>query len=360
MNNNATIHIFNSENSYQIEFIRFLEKHFTLSKHIFVFRTHRINKSNYQPDSSIVSAPNFLSLILLSSKLAKADKVFLHYLPYGPSLPFWAIYSLLFRNLVWVFWGGDIYVYREFKRSIKTRYYEFFRRIIIKRIRNVSGLLEEDFNLIKEFYKTKAKYTKAIYPLPTDFKRLEAVKKVSSTSISDKKIRILAGNSSDPTNNHFELFQLLGKYSSEDIEVICPLSYGRNKEYISEIAMEGRRIFGEKFIPLLDFQSLDEYSKTLNSIDIAVMNHSRQQGLGNIISLLWLGKKIYLQGETTSFSYFKSEGVAVFKTGDIRNESFNSFILMSNDDAIKNKSIVLNTFSEENYRKLWNNVFNLK
>lgn len=103
-----------------------------------------------------------------------------------------------------------------------------------------------------------------------------------------------------------------------------------------------------------------EYSKILQEIDVAIMNHKRQQGLGNLISILWLGKKVFVRSDTTSYSYFKSENIAVWDTLDIPNLTYSDFIFIKPDDAIKNKTVVLDIFSESHYIKLWNNVFSLK
>jgi hypothetical protein len=90
------------------------------------------------------------------------------------------------------------------------------------------------------------------------------------------------------------------------------------------------------------------------------MNHQRQQGLGNLISILWLGKKVFVRSDTTSYSYFKSEGFAVYDTIEINNISFKDFISIEAYDAIKNKTLALDVFSDKHYKELWNNLFSQK
>jgi len=349
------IHIMTSENYYQISFIRFIERNFSTEQHHFVFRSKNTKRSNYKESTSIKEKSNFISLILFIPQLIRAKKIYIHYLPYGISLPFWAIFSLLSKKLVWVFWGGDIYIYSEKNKNLKTRFYEVCRKIIISRLRNIAGFLTEDFSLIKKVYKTNAVYTKTIYPLPIDFSELSL-----NEAQKGKTIKILAGNSADPSNNHFELLHLLERFKDEDIQVICPLSYGRDPEYSLRVKNEGSRILGDKFKPLLQLLPPVEYSKILQEIDIVVMNHQRQQGLGNLISILWLGKKVFVRSDTTSFAFFKSENITAWDTLDIKNLSFESFILTNPNDAIKNKTLVLNLFSENHYIELWSNVFKLK
>ncbi|NVO08369.1 MAG: TDP-N-acetylfucosamine:lipid II N-acetylfucosaminyltransferase [Bacteroidales bacterium] len=350
------IHIMTSENYYHISFIKFIERNFSTKQHHFVFRSKNTKRSNYKETTSIKEKPNFISLILFIPQLFRAKRIYIHYLPYGISLPFWVIFSLLSKKLVWIFWGGDIYIYNEKNNNLKTRFYELCRKIIIRRLGNIAGFLTEDFNLIKKIYKTDAAYTKTIYPLPINFTELSQGENVSK----GKTIKILAGNSADPSNNHFELLHILERFKDEDIQVICPLSYGRDAAYSLRVNDEGFRVLGEKFKPLLHLLPPTEYSKILQEVDIAIMNHQRQQGLGNLISILWLGKKVFVRSDTTTFSYFKSEGIAVWDTLDIKNQSFESFILMNPNDAIKNKTLVLNVFSEHHYIELWSNVFSVK
>lgn len=59
--------------------------------------------------------------------------------------------------------------------------------------------------------------------------------------------------------------------ASEDIEIICPLSYG-DKSYGEQVIEYGNKLFGDKFLPILNYMSPDEYSKLLNIVQVAVFN----------------------------------------------------------------------------------------
>ncbi len=353
------IHILTSENAYHINLIQFVERNFNPHDHQFIFRSNRFKRSNYKETTNIACKPSFTSLLFSVPQLFRANKIYLHYLPYGPSLPFWTFYSLFSNKLVWVYWGGDIYAYKEKNKTLRSRFYEFCRKIIIRNLKSISGFLYEDFEVIKKIYRTKASYTKVIYPLPVDFSMLEKVSNEKQLKGNSAKT-ILAGNSADPSNNHTELFKFLEKFNDQNIEIICPLSYGPDKGYTNQIINEGQKIFGDKFKPLTQFLNPAEYGKILLNVDVAVMNHQRQQGLGNLISILWLGKKVFVRNDTTSFSYFKSEGIAISDTLEIANLSFKDFISIEPYDAIKNKTLVLDVFSEKHYKELWSNLFSKK
>ena len=150
------IHIIGQENFYQRNFIHFIERNFPSREHRFIFRSNTFKRINYKEETSIERKVSLISLILFTWQLFKAKKVFIHYLPYGPSLIFWTFYSLFSKNLVWVFWGGDIYIYQEKNRSLKTKFYEFFRKLLIRRLKNIAGFIKQDFEIIQKVYSTKA------------------------------------------------------------------------------------------------------------------------------------------------------------------------------------------------------------
>ncbi len=86
---------------------------------------------------------------------------------------------------------------------------------------------------------------------------------------------------SDPSNNHEQVFSMLKKFKNKNIKIICPLSW-KSKITLKKQSHWAQSIFGAKFIPLTEFIEPDEYMKILSDIDIAIMNHDRQQGLGSI------------------------------------------------------------------------------
>jgi len=128
-------------------------------------------------------------------------------------------------------------------------------------------------------------------------------------------INIQIGNSADPSNEHFEMLGILKKYRDEDIKIFAPLSYGP-KEYALRVKEEGERIFGKKFVALLDFMPYEQYLRFLGDVDIAMFNHRRQQAMGNTISLLGLGKRVYMRRDVTQCALFDRLGINVFDIKD--------------------------------------------
>jgi hypothetical protein len=159
------------------------------------------------------------------------------------------------------------------------------------------------------------------------------------------------GNSASRANNHIEI---LYKLSSLDIDmsykVMCPLSYG-DMNYQQEVIAVGNSIFGDKFIPLTKIVESNSYYSLLSTVDIALFNHNRQEGMGTMITLLGMGKKVYLQNSTAQWLLFKSLGVSVFAINELLGLFSDIDTKQDNIDRIKNY------FSLENLKIQTSKIF---
>jgi hypothetical protein len=122
---------------------------------------------------------------------------------------------------------------------------------------------------------------------------------------------ILLGNSASFTSNHLDAFELLAKLDLTGRRVVCPLSYG-DADYAKAVAEAGRDRLGDTFMPLHDFMPIDEYNRLMESCGVVVMNHLRQQAMGNIMTALWLGAKVYLNETTTVWRYLRRSGIKAY------------------------------------------------
>ena len=58
--------------------------------------------------------------------------------------------------------------------------------------------------------------------------------------------------------------------------------------------------------------SVDEYDEILNTCSYALFGHLRQQAIGNIITCIQKGIKIFLSEKGVMYSYFKEMGCSVY------------------------------------------------
>lgn len=159
---------------------------------------------------------------------------------------------------------------------------------------------------------------------------------------------ILLGNSATFENNHLDAFELI-RSAARDYTVICPLSYGR-KDYGDEISRRGAEYFGASFRPLRRFIDHDEYTRLIRSCSIAVMNHTRQQAMGNVVLMLYYGKRVFLRPENPVFKFFRREGAIVFEIEQLPGELSRRPGPLREDEARLNREVVMSHFGPEAIR----------
>jgi len=182
-------------------------------------------------------------------------------------------------------------------------------RFVFKNVSSHLTHVKGDSDLANTILNSKAKYKYA----PMYLSNLIETSDFYPEDISRKQsINVLVGNSTDPTNNHLEIFDILENQIENIDKIYCPLSYGVFEEYRDFIIKEGTKKFGHKFIALREFIPINEYTNLLKTIDVAIFNHNRQQAMGVTLSLLSLGKIVYLKAGTSSYNSLVERGFAVF------------------------------------------------
>lgn len=299
----------------------------------------------------------------LCSIITSRDRVFAHYLT---TEDVWAINNTNAKEYNWVLWGGDFYPYikqeqydsdtksvrdkylpRSYK-GIRTKFQEYIsyklRKKAIKKIDFILTWNEPDYKLLCDNFTTTARLKSFVYPGVNDYGSLDKI--IENNIEKSSTLTIQLGNSGDSTNNHISVLKKLAKYKEEDFKVIVPLSYGE-EWYIEEVIRIGVELLGDKFVPITDFMPLDEYRKLLGTIDVAIMNHFRQQGVGNIASLIYLGKKVYLNKDVTTYKSFKEWGIQVYDTEKLLDGGFQSLRLVDDVSVRRSREIIKSKFNNK-------------
>jgi len=296
-------------------------------------------------------------------------------------------------NFVWNSWGGDIYnglsscryklygrtTKRLFLKSISKNIFEYYLRISIpfelirivraevslKKIRMAvckinyfSTVLPPEKQFIYKHFHIRGRYIDYNYA-SKDFFNMEIYNKINSNVKVSKNI--LLGNSAAPTNNHIEVINLLSTFNIGENKVYVPLSYGANENYISEINKHGTELLGQNYFPLNTMLPIKEYYDLISSCTVCIMNHYRQNGMGNVIFMLWLGAKVFLSERNPAYIYFIELGVIVFSIEKELTNSSNLYIFDELPNFIKssNKSILEKQFGYELILKRIENFVNV-
>jgi len=250
-------------------------------------------------------------------------------------------------KFIWLGWGGDYYDAFIYSRQedmllkktallfnklelqsnrltfdqILKRAVKFFlfrpidKKEAINRVDFFSPVLKEDYDLVKKSLPNfKARY------LPWNYGTLEddMISGLESSEITGENI--LIGNSATPENNHLEGFDILNKIDLDGRQIICPLSYG-NTAYGEFIKQAGEQSFGKSFVPLMKFMPAHEYYKLISSCSFVIMNHLRQQAMGNIITMMYLGARIFMQKSNPAYLFLKEQGAVVFSIDEFQQGS---------------------------------------
>lgn len=240
------------------------------------------------------------------------------------------------RRIFWIFHGFELYyalgekglwqgVDNESFFSIEswispTRYNYFLRKLMGKTLYYDSIVkslpwidyfcfwLKEDYDLLLSHFPTNIRFRQFQYKAryrneehgtdPIDFDK------------DSNTIRI--NHSASKTGNHDTVMRLIAQIDHENVlRKEVPLSYGSPFIRKNVIKM-GRKLFGEQFVPLLDYISFDDYLHSLSKVGVALFGHRRQEATGNISLLLKLGAKVFLRESNPLLPFYRRRGYHIF------------------------------------------------
>ncbi len=276
-------------------------------------------------------------------------------------------------KLVWCGWGGDFYHYisgshealflektRKLwrQKNKKTRLKNFIKKFLFYKVNHIRAInrlhyfapvIPVEYDLLKnKLPKFRAEF------VPFSYSNLEDMLQGLENHKIDGE-NILVGNSSSYENNHSEVFDLLEKLDLDQRKVIVPLSYGI-EEYRNTILEYGQNALGDSFYPLNDFMNKDEYHQTISSCSVAIMNHLRQQAMGNIITMMYLGAQVFLNPKNPVFDFLKEEGANIFSIGELVTNPKLIFEPLTTEQVTENRRILENYWGskavEDKTRKL--------
>lgn len=327
-------------------FIRFVNEKFNSKEHQFLITNGMSQKDliNYENIelSGVSKSKEIIHYVKVLIKMHKAEKIILHGLFNIKLVQILFFMPWLLKKCYWVMWGGDLYTYQIGERTWKWQVKELFRRPVIKNISHLVTYIPGDVDLARRWYGAKGEYHECLMYLSNTYKALDA------PSIQSDTVNIQIGNSADSSNNHFEILDKLLPFKNQNIKIYAPLSYG-DQAHAKKVIAKGKELFGEKFIALTEFMPFEQYLQFLGSIDIAIFNHERQQAMGNTITLLGLGKTVFIRSDTTQWQFFKDKNIEIYDS--IKLDSIDKKEHLDNIRKVKEY------FSEETLIKQYSEIF---
>lgn len=240
-------------------------------------------------------------------------------------------------KIAWVFWGAELYNRNDYTmkflaHSTKKIYIRYFCKQLLKKalneivfkkkyafkyeahkdiFRKITYCLtdvSEDALEAQEYFETE------FLPLWYNYYSIEeTVGELMPYTCTGNNI--LLGNSATITNNHLEAIKLLSVIPLGKRQVITPLNYGDN--YIIPIVRSyGFKMLKNNFLSIDTYLMREEYNQIIKDCSIAIFNHHRPQALGNILTSLWLGGRVYLSKRSLLYTYLRKIGIILFNVED--------------------------------------------
>lgn len=317
--------------------VKMLNLHFNPAEHAFIFNSGGDEETTgtlwgnnifYGNVSTLKINPEITKRVIVYGLFSPRLSKYLYNHPKVLSLTYWAIM------------GGDLYsapdneIENEVRKNIAGIITTFDKSEYTKRFGN-----KKTFDIV--YNNPIAQYIEKPYK-----------------HVKNDPYKIMINNSTDETT--LEMLDILSKYKDENIIITTNLSYETygQTNVKEQIIQKGKEIYGNKFKPILKWQSPQQYVKFLSSVDIYISNQNRQQGVGNMSALMLLGKKIFVKSATTTYSGFSKMGIKVFDVAAIKKMSFEEFLQEKDTDINRNIQILNKRFSFDYQINLWEKIFN--
>jgi len=313
------------------------------------------------PETYLASAPGNVCWLKnlyqhdFISSVNEADRIVFNGL-FDSRIPMiFAKFPEVIAKSVWIPWGGDLYWHEIMPETPQKKIRQAFFAHFVSRLYAIAPLIRGDYDVAVSWYKTSAKCIE-LAPIIYHFESAELDRVIALKTPKDH-IAIQVGNSADPSNRHFEIFHWLAKHHARSIRVYAPLSYG-NPEYRDKVITQGKELFGDILVPLTSLLSHEDYNKHLVSMDVLICNHNRQQAGGNISISLYLGKKVFLRSNITTWAYLTEKlGCRVFDTNTIPRLSWEDLIWMDDETTQQNRHSIAVLFDRKWQKSMWRKLY---
>ena len=351
------------------------------SEHAFIYlneRSYSLVKDENLGKTVLNTAPRTVEVI--RDALRIANIVFIHSMDFSND----EIAKLTddeAGRCVWSVWGPDLYknnalkarknwiyeILRFWYRLLRYRHIctakNIQRQILaaeakINKFRAICAGFEGDIAEIKKRF-PDVPVCQALYPSELFLHDIDSWKKeIEKNTEHHQKVRILLGHCAAPVLKHEKWLKILSAVK-DSVEIYLPLNYG-DARYAQKIEEQAKRIFGTSaFCYRNSLSAKDYFVQVLGKVDIAIFDVEIQNGYGNALLLMYLGKKVYYPENSVMYRGLSQNGAAVFKTESI--ESIDEKIWQPSPRTSENTSGNIEfckyRLDKNTYIEQWNSVF---
>ncbi len=238
---------------------------------------------------------------------------------------------------------------------LKKMNLEYFRETLLlhHKITYFISYIEEDFHLFSKYYPNAMKFIFSPFLTLNQY-----LGNIEQPELYINTGNILIGNSASLESNYFDVIEDLKVNKSKFYKAFFVLNYGETfKNFKKDIQIEINKELSEKADCITEFMDLKTYVEFLKSCNTAVFLHYRQQAMGNIITLIYLGARVYLSKHNPILHFFNSKGIKI----NIFENEFEEFGTsdLSNEEKEANRTNINKIFSFQNSGHIYTNVLAL-
>jgi dTDP-N-acetylfucosamine:lipid II N-acetylfucosaminyltransferase len=309
-------------------------------------------------------APDFIVMHSLNPEFGKALLKLPKRIPVSWFLWGYGMYSLpklrfqqfSLRTKAWI---KSVDRFGEFKNGLKS--FSIFRKLhsliypggddsigvtlkAIRKIDFIAAIVREDYEMFSRHYGSHLAFIPCI-----NAHIRQIAGSIVDAHINPDASHILIGNSNTPTCNYHDAIKLVETLGHKGMKAYIIMSYGDNEAYSSEIARYAACQKRVDFEIITEFIPLQEYIALLQNCSVGIFHHYRQQAMGNIVAMLYMGARVYLCERNPVYSYLKRHGIHVFSIEE--DAPSIGFTRLETSCAIENRVILEEVFSYENMVK---------
>ncbi|MFT5923090.1 MAG: dTDP-N-acetylfucosamine:lipid II N-acetylfucosaminyltransferase [Paraglaciecola sp.] len=271
-------------------------------------------------------------------------------------------------SIVWLGWGYDytelmfdkfedmldgasLHAYKKLKQNNQASLIGVTqqKQKAISRISVFSPVLYDEFLIVRERNDFCAHLVYADLMYGFKFPMSE----IASLGRSVHKTKtIWLGNSATISNNHLDYFQKINGNKQAEYTHKLPVSYGF-ENYRNYLKSELEKYKLTCQIDFIDnFQEFEEYCKSIAECKVMVMNHIRQQALGNIFIGLLVGCIVFIHYKSPAFTFFKRNGFFVYSIEELNSIDLieKSFFSSKFDSMNREKVLAMFSLDSVSYR----------
>lgn len=263
-------------------------------------------------------------------------------------------------KIFWRFFGYELYRQPYLKKEIVFSKYDLpyiedsIKNSISLSLRKIVSRLIHTFypDPEKEFEKAKNRIdyffclAKEEYDYLSQFTSLPPCIVIPSTEYlldsknTTKNNTIIIGNNRSPYNNHLEIFHFLSKLNKKILErynFTLLLNYCTKGDYTHQVIERYSNIATARIIE--DFMPIEEFRTLYDTAAALVINGYRQMAMGNIMTALEKGVKVYLNPKNCMYLWALNEGFKVFDVNNLAEDIENDNIYLSEEEMAYNKHV---------------------